>query len=649
MDLGNFLEVLLIERYNNGEEIMRLARTLITFLLLIFIGFGATAQAAIKKQKAIVKFVTGEVLYQKKSKGKWKKVKVGSKISEKDMVRTFVESSAQLLLASGSQITVEENTIVKMAELVQDGNASSTNINVKKGRVLFNIKKLAQRKSKFKFETLTATAAIRGTKGGIGFTGKRAFAYLSEGKLDLLSRSGKKVAIKAKDFVIQSDKGFEIKKLENKDDLKKFLKELIEEAKNIDITKIDPTVSDSIVIDSLDTDTVAVDTLGAVEDSVETVVELSGVINSTPPQVLVPQLPVTGTCSGTEVSIGGQNVPVSNGTWQASLSWSESDKGEKSFEASCSDGTTSIIIGQFTVMYGVELSLNLQTSDAVDVKNGVLNIRGSYTGSPKTQLLVSADGKVTDISSKSQYFSFVLPINDRVGTWNLDEVTLTLKDVGESDIVQKISVAPDKTSKAVNTMPPKLSAQPNVSTGEAIIIVSQAKDDEVSYSIKSDDGTVEEETDKDVRYIYALTPGKHDYEVVATDLAGNEARLNFNGIEYWPSVVFNIDIEGSRSGVIRLPPRLPKRQGRTERHPTETLEFEITGLPNDDSGYIKRITVKNSALSRTSAIFENNTIESDNRYRVDVELVRKAVNKIEVRVEPVKGRPKTAYKSIQIK
>ncbi len=627
--------MIFIKRYIKGEDHMQFTRSSLMLLLVLCIGFGSTVDAATKKQKAIAKFVTGEVLYQKKGKGSWKKVKVGSKVRESDMVRTFVESSVQLLLASGSQITVEENTIVKMSELVQDGQASSTNINVKKGRVLFNIKKLAERKSKFKFETLTATAAIRGTRGGIGFTGKRAFAYLTEGRLELRSRSGKKVDVNPKDFVIESEKGFEVKKLEKADDLKNFLKVLIEEAASIDIKTIDSTLTDSVVIDTT-----------TVEEEAE---ELGGAVESVPSTVTVPSLVVSGSCTGTEVTIGSQKVTVSNNLWQTTLTWNASEKGERNYDVNCGDGTTSVSIGQFSFVYGAEFSLNLQTPTSVDVKNGVLTVRGTYSGSEQAKLMANVDGRVVDISSKSGYFSYVLPVNDKIGSWDISFVTLTLKDVGESDIVEKIDVTADKTSKAVNTLPPKIAVSPNTSTGEAVIVISQAEGDVIQYSIKSDDGVIEEEAEKNVRYVYKLLPGKHDYEIIAVDLAGNEARRNFVGVEYWPPAVFTVDIDGPTSRSETLPPRLPYRAGKAERKPYETVEFELTGLPNDDSGYIRRIIVQNSALTRPSAVFENNTIEKDNRYQVDVELVRNKVNKISVRVEPVKGNTKTEYKTIRLK
>ena len=49
----------------------------------------ASPLLAQSSQRVKAKFVTGDVKFQKRSQGDWKKVKVGAKISHRDRIRTF--------------------------------------------------------------------------------------------------------------------------------------------------------------------------------------------------------------------------------------------------------------------------------------------------------------------------------------------------------------------------------------------------------------------------------------------------------------------------------------------------------------------------------------------------------------------------------
>jgi hypothetical protein len=198
------------------------------FLIVGLLFFCILVPTWAKSQKATASLVIGEVEYQKKGKGKWRNLKVGSKIRNKDNVRTFAASRLEILFETGTLLHIEENSVISMKELLQNGANKSTKVKIGQGKILFNIKKLSGSLSKFEFETTTATAAIRGTAGGIGKKGNQIFAYLDKGKIELRSKgSNRKFFIESRDFAVQKGKNFEIKKLPKGVNLEKVLKKVI--------------------------------------------------------------------------------------------------------------------------------------------------------------------------------------------------------------------------------------------------------------------------------------------------------------------------------------------------------------------------------------------------------------------------------------
>jgi len=134
-----------------------------------------------------VRSVLGTAEFQKSASGYWKPLRVGAKIGPKDILRTSVESQMELEFSNGSSVTIEENSMVEMATLLEDGAVHNTKVDLKSGRLLFKIKKLNQTSSTFEFKMGNATAAIRGTEGGVLRTPKGFGAFLQEGKLEILS------------------------------------------------------------------------------------------------------------------------------------------------------------------------------------------------------------------------------------------------------------------------------------------------------------------------------------------------------------------------------------------------------------------------------------------------------------------------------
>ena len=610
-----------------------------------------------KKEIATAQQVTGEVLFKKKGKGQWRRVKVGTKITEADVLRTMVESNVQLVLESGSTVSLEENTVVKLSELVKDGKKSTSKVDIKRGKILFNVKKLTASKSKFTFETLTATAAIRGTIGSLSFGKGGTVASLEEGKLELKSdKGGKSVTIGANQIAIQSDKGFEVKTVKNKNELLKTLETLEKDT----TTVYQVTLSDSVKAELQE---FVSDTVDILPDSLESTVEDS--LNNPPPvledttsqteinddetelvlSVTEPgansfvkgtSMNVSGyTAIGAIISIGAASVISEDGTFNLTVPLSQSD-GPFILEVQATLENQKLS-QSIPLNYGDEEEVSipteiiLETSENQNINNGILNIRGRYTGK-NANLTLKALNKTYDLTSKSQTFSLVLPITDNDGTWNLEEVSLDLKsDDGEDS--KQINVEVDKTSKSVNTLPPKLSVAMQDNSGYAVVNVEQVSGDLVNLIVRRGDELEERELNYDLRnFRVELLPAENDYEIEAVDQAGNSVKRSFKGVAYYPKAQFKVEISSKyKNRTLRLPPKFSRISSHT---PTERITIRIKNLPDDNYRFIKRITV----AGNDGIIHElKNTDIDDVIYDLEVELERGTNNQFVVEVEPHNG------------
>lgn len=146
----------------------------------------------------------GDVNRQKENQQSWKPLAVGASVYMSDRVRTGTESEVVVGLPDGSAITIAENAEMVISDLFAKNGAFKTKLDIKKGHVGFDVKKLSE-KSSFEFKTGTATAAIRGTKGFIG--GEKGFVgSLKEGKLEITSsKSGRTFSIGAGETALGRD------------------------------------------------------------------------------------------------------------------------------------------------------------------------------------------------------------------------------------------------------------------------------------------------------------------------------------------------------------------------------------------------------------------------------------------------------------
>jgi hypothetical protein len=172
-----------------------------------------------------------------------KPVKVGMPLRAGDIIITDKSSSVQMLFPDGTSLNVQENSAVQLIESSQDNKGGTrTLVEVQVGKLKFKVKKLKGDSSYFRFRTPTATAAIRGTEGGIETSGQNSLAYLNEGRLEFASIYGDaKQEIKANEMAIQKAMQLEQRKINQlgsdlETDLRKAREELYK-PENISLPK----------------------------------------------------------------------------------------------------------------------------------------------------------------------------------------------------------------------------------------------------------------------------------------------------------------------------------------------------------------------------------------------------------------------------
>jgi len=125
--------------------------------------------------------MTGSVKIRRGATVNWFDTKPGMTIRERDAVRTFIESEAELETSEGTILKIGETTTIEMSQLFQKGDQQNTKVRIMNGTLLTNVKKLVNAKSSFEFETPTATAAIRGTIVGLDVTKEKTLIKVYEG------------------------------------------------------------------------------------------------------------------------------------------------------------------------------------------------------------------------------------------------------------------------------------------------------------------------------------------------------------------------------------------------------------------------------------------------------------------------------------
>ncbi|MCL2138763.1 MAG: FecR family protein [Treponema sp.] len=159
-------------------------KTLLMFILIMFIGLSLSAQEA--------RFVriTGTVEVKTKDSQIWQPAFVDGIINKNMLVSTGVKSSAEIFVG-GSKITLSPLTVLTLEELVQQGNTETSSVYLRSGRVKADVTPPSGAKAEFVVRSPTTTASVRGTS--FSYNGRQLSVY--EGKVALANQNGQKVYV----------------------------------------------------------------------------------------------------------------------------------------------------------------------------------------------------------------------------------------------------------------------------------------------------------------------------------------------------------------------------------------------------------------------------------------------------------------------
>ncbi len=189
---------------------------IIVCILIVSLTNGVSAQETVNK--CSVKSLVGSVKIRRGATVNWFDAKPGMIIRERDAIRTFIESEAELETSDGTNLKIGENTTIEMKLFFQKGDQQNTRVRIMNGTLMTNVKKLVGAKSSFEFETPTATAAIRGTIVGLDVTKDKTLVKVYEGTVTV-SSSGSNVPLILKEnqmtSVVKGQKTFQIEIIDN--------------------------------------------------------------------------------------------------------------------------------------------------------------------------------------------------------------------------------------------------------------------------------------------------------------------------------------------------------------------------------------------------------------------------------------------------
>jgi len=274
--------------------------------------------------KAQVRYVSGEAMFQRNNRD-WKKLQVGKKVVENDVVRTELESEADIAAVDGSILKIIEKSTVQFTVDSADGAKKLVIIDIGKGKVHFDIQK--QKNREFKFKTGTATAAIRGTAGFVGSVNGKMVASLKDGKVDVVSNSGKTSSIVKNQTVVVDEQGSaKVLALASSgtDALSKAIDTLV--AAETPAANLEKTLK------SFD------DSYAAEQKKFEKTLQFRA--TSIGDTLFVPSVTLTARATpGILVTVWGETDTIGeNGIYQKTFTWDDSAYGTKRFLASCGDG-----------------------------------------------------------------------------------------------------------------------------------------------------------------------------------------------------------------------------------------------------------------------------------------------------------------------
>ncbi len=600
----------------------------IALLALLAFVFASAASAAPKERTAVADAVLGQVEISKPPANKWKKVKTGAKITHKDRIRTFAGARLDIRFPDGSTLAVEENSVLGMNELLEENGNTRSTVRVDKGTVLFSIRKLTTAQSSFEFETSTATAAIRGTEGGVA---------VSDG-----GQHGGKTVPPAAAFMLKNG-ALRIKHGDRVNMIgpnQLFL--LPQGAEGQSFSFADGTDASDLLTRVLRGDSAAYRALSRIQGSA-TLIVVSPTANSV---LASAKAEIEGLVLDTAVKavrVNGAAATLEGGKWKASATLKAGDA-KVSVQALGAGNKVLEEIGWPLSFKGGAAAADTSAGAVsglpaqVEVKEGRATVSGSapsMAGRGAVLSVGTASGSAAVAADGS--FSVSVPVSEANRNWQVESAQLRIGDSG-AEIVVSIPLVVDRADPAVNDRRPLVGVQ-QLKDGKLLVSVSGNAGDRAEVALREagSAGVPLSTAVVDGNSTVRFTPlnATHDYVVEVTDLSGKSVSAQLRNVEYWPWTKPGVVLTSSGgAGAGRVPPLPPG----IDRELMTTVRVQLRGLPDNDYRAISKITV--TAAGGSKQVLTESKIDGVN---IDVEVPVRSSGKttVTVKVEPKNGRPVT--------
>ncbi|PZW69322.1 FecR domain-containing protein [Fibrobacter sp. UWR1] len=581
----------------------------------LFIAVLACFSAA-KSGSGKITFTLGDPQIMKYGKSDWKSIRQsGKKVNQFDKIRTVLEEQVIISLPDGSSLTIDENSLVEIPELLSEDGVNNFSAEIKKGRVKFSVQKQANAKSSIKFSTGTATAAIRGTEGVFAeLPNGMAYASLHEGALELTIGNKSYTIGGGQTLLPGADGTYQVVELAASGEMD-FLKE-------VEGYFSDSTVSlDSIIKLAKEKDSKYTEMLNTLKDS------LQCNTSNLPDTIRENSVTLKAICKpGINVTIAGQTIASTGEEISVSTGWASDTEGDKKFPLTCSVNNFTADCGLLKTYFKavaedtvkkdtvhVHNKLELTSGPVINVcEKGLATVEGTFDPSdPSASLRVSVGKKSSETNLLLLFsngkFNYSIPVNDKIGNWNEKQIKVEYESntFGKETATAELSI--NKSCPDVNITAPSITfiAADEIKCS-AELKVGEANGDIVILTPYLDGAPMMDKTfQNDGKATVNLATGIHDYNFQVTDQAGHKSSISRKLGCYPVSDKFSISLRNGPYERLRVPRPPPGASTILYRN----LHFTINGMTENDPVYIKEIAI--SQQDKKKVIIKGSSLQSN--------------------------------------
>jgi len=547
---------------------------------------GSLGADAANEQRAVVKNMVGQVEVSSPNTTQWRSARIGMVVKMGADIRTYVESSADIELESGTIIKVGENTVVSLAKLLQNkkNDISNTNLKVATGTVWANVKKLTNTKSDFDFETPTAVASIRGTRLGVSVDMNGTGVDVYEGLVMVREKStGKTVSVASNTGAIvhAGSKGITLIDYSKKSasDTAKIKTRISDPFSDTSAVKTKQDSSAAKIKADSSASSKKSDTLGNLKNPA---LFLSLALPKDGSVVTNPMIPVSGTTApGAQVTVNNTSVTVSSsGSFSYTVPIPNEVQNYSVHVVAQLGGNQAS--QDVTVSYQpTQTPLTLSISSPADgqlISNNVLQVLGKTS----PQATVTINGRPATVSPQGTITYGVQLTEKDIGDYELD-VIATGGD--NKEMAKTMHVTVDAASPQINTSVPVLVVQEQglqaTRLGKLTVdVIDRTPEDQINLAYQINGRSDNLSMNPGDRQYLNLDEGKNIYSIKAYDKARNLSNVIQGVIYYLPGQLI-IDIRDPIDNpmVITDMPPMPKNVSSSQMRVEVEIEDGIGNVP----------------------------------------------------------------------